>query len=80
MLVFILFFCFDVQDFYSFIKLLLNKASHHWTVRAFLPTMLKNNSGHIVTIASISGLFLNFLKIYNYSKLYGRCCWCSWIS
>jgi short-subunit dehydrogenase len=33
--------CFDV-----------NTISHYWTVKEFLPDMLKNDHGHIVTIAS----------------------------
>lgn len=33
----------------------VNTTSHHYTVRAALPDMLANNSGHIVTIASIAG-------------------------
>ncbi len=34
----------------------VNIISHFWTVRAFLPAMIKNNQGHIVTIASSAGL------------------------
>lgn len=37
--------------------------SHHWTVREFMPDMLKRNSGHIVTIASISGTILILLYL-----------------
>jgi len=34
----------------------VNCTSHHYTVRQFLPDMLKQNKGHIVTIASVAGL------------------------
>jgi len=34
----------------------VNVISHFWTIKAFLPEMLKANSGHIVTIASAAGL------------------------
>ncbi len=34
----------------------VNILAHFWTVKAFLPSMLKNDSGHIVTISSASGL------------------------
>uniref|UniRef100_A0A6A7FZ56 Short-chain dehydrogenase/reductase 3 n=2 Tax=Hirondellea gigas TaxID=1518452 RepID=A0A6A7FZ56_9CRUS len=33
----------------------VNVISHFWTAKAFLPAMLKSNSGHIVTIASMAG-------------------------
>ena len=34
----------------------VNTLAHFWTVRAFLPGMLANGRGHIVTIASAAGL------------------------
>ena len=34
----------------------INTTSHSWTVKAFLPKMIKKNSGHIVTVASAAGL------------------------
>jgi len=34
----------------------VNALALFWTVRAFLPSMLERNSGHIVTIASAAGL------------------------
>lgn len=34
----------------------VNTISHFWTIKAFLPNMVKNNEGHIVTIASAAGL------------------------
>ncbi|TGZ37228.1 Short chain dehydrogenase/reductase family 16C member 6, partial [Temnothorax longispinosus] len=33
----------------------VNVMSHFWTVKAFLPTMLENNKGHIVSVASLAG-------------------------
>ncbi|CEL03925.1 Putative Hydroxysteroid 17-beta dehydrogenase 11 [Aspergillus calidoustus] len=32
----------------------VNTLSHFWTVKQFLPSMIKNNHGHIVTIASMA--------------------------
>jgi len=36
--------------------LVVNTLAHTYTVRAFLPGMIKRDSGHIVTIASCAGL------------------------
>lgn len=33
----------------------VNVMSHFWTVKAFLPSMMENNKGHIVNIASLAG-------------------------
>ncbi|KAJ3343787.1 phosphate transporter [Gonapodya sp. JEL0774] len=33
----------------------VNVLAHFWTIRAFLPAMLKRNKGHIVTVASALG-------------------------
>jgi len=33
----------------------VNTTAHFWTIKSFLPDMLKLNKGHIVTIASIAG-------------------------
>jgi NAD(P)-dependent dehydrogenase (short-subunit alcohol dehydrogenase family) len=35
----------------------VNTLAHFWTVRAFLPGMVRRNQGHIVTIASSKCLF-----------------------
>lgn len=32
----------------------VNTLAHYWTVKEFLPDMIKNNHGHIVTVASIA--------------------------
>jgi len=34
----------------------INTLAHFWTVQAFLPEMIKQNKGHVVTIASSAGL------------------------
>ena len=34
----------------------VNTLAHFWTVKAFLPAMMEANKGHIVTIASASGM------------------------
>jgi all-trans-retinol dehydrogenase (NAD+) len=34
----------------------VNVIAHFWIIKAFLPSMLENNHGHIVTIASAAGL------------------------
>ncbi|XP_041777479.1 short-chain dehydrogenase/reductase family 16C member 6 [Anopheles merus] len=34
----------------------VNILSHYWTTRAFLPEMMNGNSGHIVTVSSVTGL------------------------
>ncbi|OAD54371.1 Short-chain dehydrogenase/reductase family 16C member 6 [Eufriesea mexicana] len=33
----------------------VNVMSHFWTTKAFLPSMMKDNKGHIVSIASLAG-------------------------
>ncbi|XP_076243039.1 estradiol 17-beta-dehydrogenase 11 [Calliopsis andreniformis] len=33
----------------------VNVMSHFWTTKAFLPSMIENNKGHIVSIASLAG-------------------------
>uniref|UniRef100_A0A336MF17 Short-chain dehydrogenase/reductase 3 n=1 Tax=Culicoides sonorensis TaxID=179676 RepID=A0A336MF17_CULSO len=34
----------------------VNILSHYWTVKSFLPEMIAQNRGHIVTVASVTGL------------------------
>ncbi|TMW55540.1 hypothetical protein Poli38472_010422 [Pythium oligandrum] len=35
----------------------VNATAHFWTIKAFLPGMLKRNKGHLVSIASAAGIF-----------------------
>ncbi|XP_043513968.1 17-beta-hydroxysteroid dehydrogenase 13 isoform X2 [Frieseomelitta varia] len=35
----------------------INVLSHHWILQAFLPNMIQNDYGHIVSISSMAGLF-----------------------
>lgn len=47
----------------------VNVLSHFWTCKAFLPDMIANNHGHIVTIASVLGYTgINALSDYTSSK------------
>ncbi|XP_014805292.1 PREDICTED: estradiol 17-beta-dehydrogenase 11-like [Calidris pugnax] len=47
----------------------VNILAHMWTTRAFLPTMMNNNHGHIVTVASAAGhLVTSFMVAYCSSK------------
>ncbi|NXC45643.1 DHB11 dehydrogenase, partial [Penelope pileata] len=47
----------------------VNILAHMWTTRAFLPTMMDNNHGHIVTVASAAGQFVtSFMVAYCSSK------------
>ncbi|CAG0881500.1 unnamed protein product [Darwinula stevensoni] len=47
----------------------VNVNAHFWTTKAFLPGMLKRSEGHVVTIASLAGLWgVNRLVDYCASK------------
>uniref|UniRef100_A0A8C8S996 Estradiol 17-beta-dehydrogenase 11 n=1 Tax=Pelusios castaneus TaxID=367368 RepID=A0A8C8S996_9SAUR len=47
----------------------VNILAHYWTTKAFLPAMMRNNHGHIVTVASAAGHFVvSFLVTYCSSK------------
>ncbi|XP_021019178.1 estradiol 17-beta-dehydrogenase 11 [Mus caroli] len=47
----------------------VNVLAHFWTTKAFLPVMMKNNHGHIVTVASAAGhTVVPFLLAYCSSK------------
>ncbi|KAM9143660.1 estradiol 17-beta-dehydrogenase 11-like isoform 2-T2 [Pangshura tecta] len=47
----------------------VNILAHYWTAKAFLPAMMKNNHGHIVTVASAAGHFATSLMVtYSSSK------------
>lgn len=43
----------------------VNFMSHFWTVKAFLPSMMKNNRGHIVSISSMAG-HVGIAKLVDY--------------
>ena len=40
-----------------FISQKVNAVSHLWTTKAFLPSMIENDHGHICSIASSAGYF-----------------------
>ncbi|KXN92300.1 Short-chain dehydrogenase/reductase family 16C member 6 [Leucoagaricus sp. SymC.cos] len=47
----------------------VNTLAHWWTIKAFLPDMLKRKSGHIVTLASVMGIVgAPWMSDYNASK------------
>lgn len=47
----------------------VNVLAHFWTTKAFLPEMMNNNHGHIVTVASAAGHYgVPFLMAYCSSK------------
>ncbi|KAM6261575.1 17-beta-hydroxysteroid dehydrogenase 13-like [Porphyrio hochstetteri] len=47
----------------------VNILAHMWTTRAFLPAMMDNNHGHIVTVASAAGHFgTSYMVAYCSSK------------
>ncbi|XP_022109593.1 epidermal retinol dehydrogenase 2-like isoform X2 [Acanthaster planci] len=47
----------------------VNINAHFWTLKAFLPSMIAKDKGHIVNIASLAGLFgMNKLVDYTTSK------------
>ncbi|CAK9293908.1 unnamed protein product [Gordionus sp. m RMFG-2023] len=59
----------DTADYNIQRVLAVNILAHMWTVKAFLPDMVDKDSGHIVTISSLAGLFgVNGLVDYSTSK------------
>jgi all-trans-retinol dehydrogenase (NAD+) len=59
----------DTDDEQLLRTMRINVASNFWTVKAFLPSMLERNSGHLVTIASAAGLIgVKGLADYSASK------------
>uniref|UniRef100_A0A2H6N2N5 Estradiol 17-beta-dehydrogenase 11 n=1 Tax=Micrurus carvalhoi TaxID=3147026 RepID=A0A2H6N2N5_9SAUR len=47
----------------------INILAHFWTIKAFLPAMMKNNHGHVVSIVSVGGFVsVPFLVPYCSSK------------
>ena len=49
----------------------INALASFWTIKEFLPTMIKRNHGHVVTIASISS-YLPMRELVAYSS--SKCC------
>ena len=47
----------ETPDHKMEITMKVNALAHFWTVKAFLPKMLKKNSGHIVAVCSASAIF-----------------------
>jgi len=46
----------EVSDKMAELTMDVNILAHFWTVKAFLPDMIRENKGHIVTIASAAGI------------------------
>ncbi|KAL6252692.1 hypothetical protein RBB50_000411 [Rhinocladiella similis] len=44
----------------------VNLIAHYWTVKEFLPAMIRNNHGHVVSIASVAS-FISFARSSDYS-------------
>ncbi|XP_028170497.1 epidermal retinol dehydrogenase 2-like [Ostrinia nubilalis] len=51
----------------------VNVLAHFWTVKAFLPSMILNNDGHIVTIASMAG-YVGVAKLVDYCSSKAAAC------
>ncbi|XP_034834512.1 short-chain dehydrogenase/reductase family 16C member 6-like [Maniola hyperantus] len=51
----------------------VNILSHFWTVKAFLPAMIEENEGHIVTIASMAG-HVGVAKLVDYCSSKSAAC------
>ncbi|CAH2229974.1 jg14044 [Pararge aegeria aegeria] len=51
----------------------VNILAHFWTVKAFLPAMIEQNEGHIVTIASMAG-HVGVAKLVDYCSSKSAAC------
>ncbi|CAH0400936.1 unnamed protein product [Chilo suppressalis] len=51
----------------------VNILAHFWTVKAFLPSMIEKNDGHIVTIASMAG-YVGVPKLVDYCSSKAAAC------
>lgn len=51
----------------------VNVLAHFWTVKAFLPSMIEHNDGHIVTIASMAG-HVGVSKLVDYCSSKAAAC------
>ncbi|XP_033726614.1 epidermal retinol dehydrogenase 2-like [Pecten maximus] len=59
----------DIPDHQIEKTINVNLMAHFWTVKSFLPTMMRRNYGHVVTVGSSTGLVgLNKLTDYSTSK------------
>lgn len=59
----------DIPDEKIIKTMEVNAISNFWTVKSFLPEMMKANHGHVVTISSMAGLMGNhYLTDYSASK------------
>ncbi|KAL5493633.1 hypothetical protein EMCRGX_G014841 [Ephydatia muelleri] len=47
----------EVSDASVLLTMEVNTMAHFWVLKAFLPSMITNNHGYIITIASSAGLF-----------------------
>ncbi|CAH1115976.1 unnamed protein product [Phaedon cochleariae] len=56
----------DIPDYMVEKTFKVNVLAHFWTIKAFLPDMMKKKEGHIVTIGSLTGL-LGTYKCTDYS-------------
>lgn len=55
--------------FYQSKKKDVNGICHYWTIQAFVPDMIKRNSGNVVTVASNAAYFsLPYMSEYAASK------------
>ncbi len=46
----------DMNEVLASKTMIVNAESNIWTAREFLPSMIKKNSGHVVTISSVAGM------------------------
>ncbi|KAI0677386.1 retinal short-chain dehydrogenase/reductase [Trametes maxima] len=54
----------DIQQTFS-----VNTLAHYWTLKAFLPEMIKQKTGHVINVASVAGMVgMARLTDYNASK------------
>nr|XP_023029294.1 epidermal retinol dehydrogenase 2-like isoform X1 [Leptinotarsa decemlineata] len=56
----------DIPDYMIEKTFKVNILAHYWTVKAFLPDMMKRKEGHIVTVGSLTGLIGTY-KCTDYS-------------
>jgi len=47
----------DIPDDKINLTMNVNTMAHFWTLKSFLPSMMENNHGHVVSVASVAGKF-----------------------